>query len=155
VKVGIPSLNERREDILPIARHYLVEFCRKFGKALTGFSRDAEEALTANRWKGNVRELKNVIERAVLMGKGEVVTLEDLGITRAGTAAATQMSAPGSLSFPPVTLSGIDLDSLQGSFDRYYIHEALRLSGGNESRAASLLNINHHTFRYRRKRLDS
>ena len=153
VKVGIPSLNERREDILPIAHHYLVEFGRKFGKPMAGIARDAEEALTVHRWKGNVRELKNVIERAVLMGKGQVVTREDLGITRAGTAAATEMSAPGSLSFPPVTLSGIDLDSLQESFDRYYIHEALRLAGGNESRAASLLNINHHTFRYRKKKL--
>jgi DNA-binding NtrC family response regulator len=155
VKVGIPSLNERREDILPIAHHYLVEFGRKFGKPVAGIARDAEEALTANQWKGNVRELKNVIERAVLMGKGRVVTLEDLGITRAGTAAVPGMSAPGSLSFPPMTLSGIDLDSLQDSFDRYYINEAMRLSGGNESRAASLLNINHHTFRYRRKKLDS
>ena len=153
VKVGIPSLNERREDILPIARHYLVEFCRKFGKTVTGFSRDTEEALTVHRWKGNVRELKNVIERAVLMGKGQVVTREDLGITRAGTAALTEMSSPGYVSFPPLTPSGIDLDSLQDSFDRYYIHEALRLADGNESRAASLLHINHHTFRYRRKKL--
>lgn len=155
VKVAIPSLNERREDILPIAHHYLVEFGRKFGKPVTGIARDAEEALTVHRWKGNVRELKNVIERAVLTGKGKVVTLEDLGITRAGTAAATEMPAPGYLSFPPMTPSGVDLDSLQESFDRHYINEALRLSGGNESRAASLLNINHHTFRYRRKKLEA
>ena len=155
VKVGIPSLNDRPEDILPIARHYLVEFCRKFGKSVTGFSPDAEEALTSCRWKGNVRELKNVIERAILMGKGQIVRREDLGITRGGAGASTEMRATGGLSFPPMTLSGVDLDSLQESFDRYYIDEALRLSGGNESRAASLLNINHHTFRYRRKKLDS
>ena len=153
VKVGIPSLNERREDILPIANHYLVEFGRKFGKPVAGIARDAEEALTAHRWKGNVRELKNVIERAVLVGKGQVVTREDLGITRAGTGGMTEMPAPGYLSFPPVTLSGVDLESLQDSFDRYYIREALRLADGNESRAASLLNINHHTFRYRHKKL--
>ena len=153
VKVGIPSLNERREDILPIANHYLVEFGRKFGKPVAGIARDAEEALMAHRWKGNVRELKNVIERAVLVGKGQVVTREDLGITRAGTGGMTEMPAPGYLSFPPVTLSGVDLESLQDSFDRYYIHEALRLADGNESRAASLLNMNHHTFRYRHKKL--
>jgi DNA-binding NtrC family response regulator len=155
VKVEIPSLNDRREDILPIARHYLMEFGRKFGKSVTGFTADAEEALTSSRWKGNVRELKNVIERAVLMGKGQVVRREDLGITRGGTVASAEMPAAGGLFFPPVTPSGVDLDSLQDSFDRYYIHEALRLSGGNESRAASLLNINHHTFRYRRKKLDT
>jgi DNA-binding NtrC family response regulator len=155
VKVGIPSLNERREDILPIAHHYLVEFCGKFGKTLTGFSRDAEEALTSRRWRGNVRELKNVVERAVLMGKERIVTRKDMGIDGVGAAASSEGPASGSVSFPPVTPSGIDLDSLQESFDRYYIIEALRLSGGNESRAASLLNINHHTFRYRRKKLDS
>ena len=155
VKVGIPSLNKRREDILPIARHYLVEFCRKFGKTLTGFSRDAEEALTSRPWKGNVREVKNVIERAVLMGKGRFVNREDMGIDGAGAAAPTEGPAPGFVSFPPVTLSGVDLDSLQESFDRYFINEALRISGGNESRAASLLNINHHTFRYRRKKMDA
>jgi DNA-binding NtrC family response regulator len=155
VKVEIPSLNDRREDILPIARHYLVEFGRKFGKSVTAFTPDAEEALTSSRWKGNVRELKNVIERAVLMGKGQVVRREDLGITRGGTVASAEMPAADGLFFPPVTPSGVDLDSLQETFDRYYIHEALRLSGGNESRAASLLNINHHTFRYRRKKLDT
>jgi DNA-binding NtrC family response regulator len=52
-----------------------------------------------------------------------------------------------------LTPSGVDVDSLQESFDRYYIGEALRLAGGNESRAASLLRINHHTFRYRRRKL--
>jgi DNA-binding NtrC family response regulator len=155
VKVGIPSLNERREDILPIAHHYLVEFCRKYGKSFTGFSLDAEDALTSRQWRGNVRELKNVVERAVLMGNGRIVAREDMGIDGAGAAAPTEMPAPGFVSFPPVTLSGIDLNSLQESFDRYYINEALRLSGGNESRAASLLNINHHTFRYRRKKLDA
>ena len=153
VKVAIPSLNERREDILPIAHHYLVEFTRKFGKKVTGIARDAEEALTVHRWKGNVRELKNVMERAVLMGKGQVVTREDLGITRTMATASTGEAPQGHLSFPPVTASGIDLDSLQDSFDRYYIREALRLADGNESRAASLLNINHHTFRYRNKKL--
>ncbi len=152
VKVGIPSLNERSEDILPIARHYLVEFGRKFGKAFTGFSGDAEAALTCHRWRGNVRELKNVVERAALTGKGGTVTWEELGIGRDGADPAP--SATGGRTLPPVTLSGVDLDALQQSFDKYYIEEALRLAGGNESRAASLLRINHHTFRYRRRKLE-
>jgi DNA-binding NtrC family response regulator len=155
VKVEIPSLNERPEDILPIARHYLVEFGRKFARPVTGFTPDAEDALTSCRWKGNVRELKNVIERAVLTGKGQVVTRDALGITRARSAGSAEAPAPGGLSLPPMTSSGVDLDSLQESFDRYYINEAMRLAGGNESRAASLLRINHHTFRYRRKKLES
>ncbi len=152
VKVMVPSLNERREDILPIARHYLVEFGRKFGKPFKGFSGDAEAALTARQWKGNVRELKNIVEWAVLAGKGSLVARDDLGLDRAGPGAAQAASLPGAMSFPPLTLSGVNLDALQESFDRYYINEALRLAEGNECRAASLLNINHHTFRYRRKK---
>ena len=153
VKVGIPSLNERREDIVPIARHYLVEFAKKFGRAFSGFTRDAETVLTNCRWKGNVRELKNVVERAVLTAKGNTVTREDLGIDRARPGKEPATPAPMGISFPALTLSGVTLDALQESFDRYYLNEALRLAEGNESRAASLLHINHHTFRYRRKRL--
>ncbi len=151
VRVEIPSLTGRREDIAPIARHFLVEFCRKFGKEFTGFSPDAEEALVACRWRGNVRELKNVIERAVLIGRGPAVGREDLRIDGEGP---DRSAAAGPLSFPFVTPEGVDLNSLEESLAKYYIGEALRLSGGNESRAAGLLRINHHTFRYRKKKLD-
>ena len=71
VRVAVPALSERRDDILPIARHFLAEFSRKFGRAVIGFSTEAEGALLAYPWEGNIRELRNVVERAILSGKGK------------------------------------------------------------------------------------
>ena len=57
------------------------------------------------------------------------------------------------MDFPPVTGEGVDFISIQKSLEKHYIEEALRIAGGNESKAAELLNMNRHTFRYRRKEL--
>ena len=70
IKIEIPSLNERRDDILLLAKHFLHAFMTKFGKNFSGLSKDAEQALLEYRWKGNVRELKNMIERGLLWGPG-------------------------------------------------------------------------------------
>lgn len=154
IKVHIPSLNERREDIVPIAKHFLFEFSRKFDKKVPGIAPQAEMALNAYKWTGNVRELKNMIERAVLICKGAELTVEDLGIKSENETAAPK-PVTGETAFAPLPSTGIDLTAVQNSIERYYIDEALRMSGGNESQAAKLLNMNHHTFRYRRKKLDA
>ncbi len=100
VKVAVPSLNERREDILPIAEHFLVEYSRKFGKPFTSFSGESREALKTHRWKGNVRELRNVIERAVLIGKGPEVALEELGLAAGGGRRPGRGDGHGGLPYP-------------------------------------------------------
>ena len=95
-------------------------------------------------WIGNVRELKNLIERGVLTGKGPGLAIKDLGIE--GTyRVGTETQAGPEPTFPPIPKKGIDLSSVK---------EALEISKGNESKAAKLLNMNHHTFRYRRKKLE-
>ena len=152
VRVQVPSLNERCDDIIPIAKHYLLEFSNKFGKTFTGISQQAESALMAYNWTGHVRELKNLIERGVLTGKGPELTIRDLAIEGADKA-RTQKKAKDGFAFPPLSETGIDLASTQESLEKYYFEEALRMAGGNESKAAKLLNMNHHTFRYRRKKL--
>jgi DNA-binding NtrC family response regulator len=151
IKVEVPSLNKRPDDIIPIARHFLVEFGRKHGKSFTGLSPQAESALKEFHWKGNVRELRNIIERGVLVGKGPELTLQNLGIEDVNK--GDTYNKQSEISFPPIPSTGIDLSSVQESLERYYIEEAFRLAGGNESKAAQLLKINHHTFRYRRKKL--
>jgi len=78
--VQIPSLNERREDIIPLAKHFLYEFSKKFGKKFTRISDRAKSILIEYQWTGNVRELKNLIERGALTGKGPELTTHDLGI---------------------------------------------------------------------------
>ena len=78
VEIKIPPLRERKEDILPLAYHYLNLFSRKYSKNIKGFTKEAEEILLNYSWQGNIRELKNVVERLVLFGKGEYITEEDL-----------------------------------------------------------------------------
>jgi DNA-binding NtrC family response regulator len=155
IKVQVPSLNERPEDIVPLAKHFLHEFSKKFGKKITNISAEAEKALMAHEWTGNVRELKNLMERAVLISKGPELTREALGFEGKDQ---HKEKIPGKIEsdFPPLlSPEGIDLDNQLQSFEKYYIEEAFKMTGGNESKAAKLLNMNHHTFRYRRKKLQS
>lgn len=153
VSVKVPSLSERVEDILPIARHFLAEYSKKFGREFLGISPEAETALTGRRWRGNVRELKNLMERAVLAGKGSYLTPEDLGEEGPLFGNGGRREAPG-FSSPPLPPEGIDFSALQEALEKYYYAEALRRTGGNERRAAALLRMNHHTFRYRKKKYD-
>ncbi|WP_372682426.1 sigma-54-dependent transcriptional regulator [Desulfosarcina sp.] len=150
IRVEIPSLNERKEDIIPLAKHFLFEFNTKFNKNLSGLSSESEKLLRMHNWTGNVRELKNLIERGVLIGKGTELTPQDLGLD--DTASANRSSSIGRPAiFPPLPETGIDLNEIEQSKERYYIETAYKMAKGNESKAAKLLGINHHTYRYRRK----
>jgi DNA-binding NtrC family response regulator len=106
----------------------------------------------AYRWTGNVRELKNMIERATLIGKGPELRVEDLGIEGSHKPETPKQSG-NEFSFPSLNSTGIDLSSVQEALEKHYIIQALEIANGNESKAARLLNINHHTFRYRKKKL--
>jgi DNA-binding NtrC family response regulator len=152
VRMRVPSLNERRADILPLAKHFLVQFSRDFGRKFSRISPEAAAALKAHDWRGNVRELKNLIERGVLVAKGEELTLPDLGIEAPGKTSGSGRKGHES-GFPPIPPEGMDFPAAQESFEKSYFEQALRMAGGNESKAAKLLNMNHHTFRYRRKKL--
>jgi len=154
IKVEAPSLNERRGDIMPLAKHFIMEFRNKFGKVFTGISENAENALMTHNWTGHVRELKNLIEKGVLLGKGPILEVEDLGLAKK-IGSETPKKSTDEFIFPPLPTQGIDLVSTQESLEKYYIEEAFRMAEGNESRAARLLNMNHHTFRYRRKKLQN
>jgi len=152
VKVQVPSLNERRDDIIPLAKHFLLEFSNKFGNKITAISPEAEDSLINHKWVGHVRELKNMIERGVLIGKGSILDVEDLGLEGVHTNDTVKQEREG-IFFQALQSTGIDLVSIQESLEEYYLKEALKMVGGNESQAAKLLNMNHHTFRYRRKKL--
>ena len=154
VKVKIPSLNERKDDIIPIAKHFLYKFSHKFGKKVVGIAPQAESALLGYNWVGHVRELKNIIEKAVLLCKNTKLTIRDLGIEEEHEPEKIEQ-INGEISFPPLPSSGIDLSLVLKSLEQYYFNEAMEITSGNESQAAKLLNMNHHTFRYRRKKLQS
>jgi len=150
ISVKIPSLNHRREDILPIARYFLVQFGEKFGKNITGISPEAESVLERFHFRGNVRELKNLIELAVLTANGAELTVADFGIQ------APELSGPLSrvqpAGRPLIPRQGVDITSILEMYEKQYIEEALLLSRGNETRAAQLLKLKPTTFRYRRQK---
>ena len=152
INIQVPTLNERPDDIVPLAKHFLYEFNRKFDKNLTGISAPAEEVLKTHKWTGNVRELKNLFERAVLISKGSELSVKDIGL-KGTDFIEIPKAADGDMNLPLLADTGIDLSALQESIEAYYIREALKRAGGNESKAAKYLNMNHHTFRYRRKKL--
>ncbi len=147
IKLEIPSLNERRSDILSLATFFLDRFNQKFSKQVTAFSEQALQSIMTHHWTGNVRELKNVMERGVLVAKGTTLTPGDLGFSE-----KPLTDAGRNTKFAPLTADGIDLPLLRQEMDRFYIQASLALTNGNESQAAKLLNINHHTFRYHRKK---
>ena len=153
IKVQVPSLNERPGDIIPLAKHFLVEFSRKFGKKFTAISSEAETVLKQYDWIGNVRELKNIIERGVLVGDGPELSLQDLGLIDDKGHGKIALQKGQGPSFAPLSSEGINLTVAQETMERFYIQSALQLAEGNESKAARLLHMNHHTFRYRRKKL--
>jgi DNA-binding NtrC family response regulator len=153
IKIQVPSLNERPEDILPLAKYYLDHFNTKFDTRFTGLSPEAEQALRAHHWIGNVRELKNLIERAVLTARQSELTPPDLGLdNRRNTACDPDDWLQILPTLPP---TGMDLSQTLERIERHFIDQALQLSGANESQAARLLGLNHHTFRYRHRKLSS
>ncbi len=145
VKIQVPSLNERREDILPVASYFLERLGRKHGKRFTGISHDAGEFLKSYNWKGNVRELKNMIERGVLVGEGPQLRLSDLGLNDLHH----HPPITHDTALPPLPECGIDL----GALEAHYIREALRKTKGNAVEAAKLLGMSYYTFRYRMRKL--
>lgn len=152
IKVEIPKLSKRTDDILPIANHFLLEFSNKFNKTFTGISPEAEKILLNHEWQGNIRELKNCLERAVLTGNGPLLSPEDIGLPP-GAEPVPDRPVPaedGTVSLPG---SGTDIDAILRATEKKYFQKALELSGGNESKAARLLNLNYYTFRHRRKKL--
>jgi DNA-binding NtrC family response regulator len=150
-RVEVPSLGRRRDDIVPIAMHFLEGFGRKFGKSFTDISPDARAAIEGHNWRGNVRELRNAMERAALTGKGPTLEQGDLGLTERGGGEGVRQEP--SSPYPPLPAGGLDLRSAQEAMEKFYLAEALAATGGNESRAAALLQLNHHTFRYRARKL--
>ncbi|OQY53396.1 MAG: Fis family transcriptional regulator [Desulfobacteraceae bacterium 4572_89] len=152
VKAKIPSLNERSDDIMPLAKHFLHEFNIKFGKNLQGFSDQARSLLESHRFTGNVRELKNIIERSVLVAKNQLLSVEEMGLfpQKTTSKASEKMIKSVVESLPE---EGVHLVDLLSGVERQYMSMAMKQSRNNESQAAKLLNMNHHTFRYRWKKL--
>ena len=149
VKLEVPSLNQRRKDILPIARYFLEKFSKKFTKSFTDFTPAAAQALEAFSWTGNVRELRNMIERAVLLNNGRQLDIDPLGIEMTANTPKQGFEPQDHWVVSPLTSAGIDFPAALQSLEEAYLTKALELASGNVSKAAKLLNLSRDKFRYR------
>jgi DNA-binding NtrC family response regulator len=153
VKLEIPSLNQRREDIIPLTKFFLNKFTKKFRKAFTGLTPEAIDALTNYHWTGNVREMRNLIERAVLLGSGTQLSAEQLGIETSQSSTAPTSFSKNQTTLPNLTTEGIDLPAILQSIEKTYFEQALDLASGNATKASKLLKLSRDKFRYRRHKI--
>ena len=126
IPVDVPPLRQRREDIPALAEHFLTEANRRLNRHLEGFSEEALEALREAPWRGNIRELENVVERAVLLADGPMVSVDDLQI-------GEQSAGGGNGEVPAVKIppTGIPLEEIE----RQAVVEALE-SGATPDRGS-------------------
>jgi two-component system, NtrC family, response regulator AtoC len=144
IPIFLPSLRERKEDIIVLVNHFMETFAREFNKPIKGISSMAEKLLVEYNWPGNIRELKNVIERAIILGNDETLLLENLPLEI--VAKASQMSVPmTTFKLPP---EGIDIEEVE----RELIKQSLEITDWNQSKAAKKLNLGIDAFRYRMKK---
>jgi len=147
IDIHIPPLRERREDIIPLAEHFLARLAERRSTEPMTLSTDARVALMAYDWPGNVRELENVMERAAVLTDAPLISASQLPGPAQGQA-MTGTDLPAA-EFE----AGFDLDSVIGGVEKFYILAALAKAGGNRSRAAALLGIKRTTLLARIKSL--
>jgi len=133
ITIRVPALRDRREDILPLAQHFLSHYSLALGKRMTGFTDQATNALCAYSWPGNVRELRNVIERAVVLSSTDLISPD--GLPRQMLAHAED--------------EGIATDSKIEQMEKTMLLDVMRKNRGNVSSAARELGISRDTLRYR------
>jgi DNA-binding NtrC family response regulator len=131
ISLHLPPLRERREDIVPLANSFLKRFAAQANRTLTGFRPSAVERLTAFDWPGNVRQLQNEVQRAVLLCEGNEIDASDLSISE--TRAAAEESADTNFTL----LEGVE---------RNAIIQMLKETGGNKLETAKRLGIGRQTL---------
>jgi len=142
VTIRMPPLRERKEDIVPLARHFLHGFSVDLKKNIRGFSPAAIRVLSRHNWPGNIRELENTIERAVLMADGEVIEPDDLTLGQHGETGDDRTRRSSILRLPA---EGIELEELE----RMAIIEALKMNDWVQKDAARFLGISSRVMNYK------
>ena len=150
VPVQLPPLRDRREDIPLIAEHFLVKYRQTMGKSIETISGEAIARLVSYHWPGNIRELENVIERAVALEKTPTILAESLPGTLRGLGPAAPAPRAGDVAALPEV--GFDLEQHVQSVERRYLAQALERAGGVQVRAAELLGMSFRSFRYYAKK---
>jgi DNA-binding NtrC family response regulator len=126
--IQLPPLRERTEDIMLLSEHFASKYGLQLNKSIAGFTKDAEELLTTRQWKGNIRELENAIQRAVIIAKSDIINAGDFMLEN-----PSDQSCPGNGS---IRVMEMDL-----------IRKTLEETNGNKTKAAKMLGVSVRTIR--------
>jgi len=144
IPITLPPLRSHPEDIPPLVQHFLTVFGQKMNKPALAVAPPAMRALQQYGWKGNVRELQNVLERVVAMVSGTEITLNDVIQWMQESSINAESKVPSE-----IPSEGLDLESLINGIERELLVKALARSGGVKKEAARLLKLNARSLRYR------
>jgi DNA-binding NtrC family response regulator len=141
-RIDVPPLRQRRDDVLPLARFFLAELASRAGKAIGRLAPETERRLLAYPFPGNVRELRNVIERAVILESGPLLS-EDAMLLRAPAPPPERTSRPGA---PPMTPPAVDEPPPTfADVEKAYLEQLLERAGGNRSQVARWMGVSYPT----------
>ena len=136
VHIALPALRDRQEDIVPLAELFLQRFAAKYHRPLTGIAPEAADLLKAQRWSGNIRELQNCIEKAVILSEGTMLTAKDLDFSSALHSGRNDNSGTGRNDTPVIP----------SEVEESKVREAMERCNGNISAAAKLLGVSRPTL---------
>jgi DNA-binding NtrC family response regulator len=128
VHIALPALRERKEDIVPLSQMFLERFAEKYHRPLKGLDDQAKTVLESARWSGNIRELQNVIEKAVILSEGRELTAKDIQLESAAKAAETTIKA------------------VSEAEEERLVRQAMDRTDGNISAAAKMLGVSRPTL---------
>lgn len=155
VPITVPPLRERPEDILPLSSHFLRLFTLQFKRSINGFTPDALSAMKAYAWPGNIREMRNTLERAVLMND-----CEELDVVHLGLLLESHVPVAACLEDVSRVLEGdipqdFDLETAMHKLEEHLVRAVMTATGGNQSETARQLGIHRDKLRYRLKRYEN
>jgi two-component system response regulator PilR (NtrC family) len=143
IPIQLPPLRERREDIPLLVAHFLQKFSKELGKDVRGVTPEAMAVLERYRWPGNIRELENVLERAIVLGAGDM-----LGVDSLPESVRRERPVKG-LDSVDLPEDGLDLEATLDAIESRYLQRALDRTGGVQTKAAELLKMTFRQFRYK------
>ena len=146
VSIEMPPLRERKDDIVPLANTFIRKFSGELKKKIEGLEADAQKLLMRYNWPGNIRELENTIERAMLLAEGRAIAGGDLRLGETPTAGGNGRDQASIVKIPP---TGIPLEDVE----RFALVEALKMSNWVQKDAAELLSISPRVMNYKIKTL--
>jgi DNA-binding NtrC family response regulator len=144
IPIFLPALRERKEDIIQLANYFMESFGKEFNKSVKAISSMAEKMLLEYSWPGNIRELKNVIERAIILGTEDMLLIENLPLEIIAKSSTSTVPV-STFKLPP---EGVDIEEVE----KELIRQSLEITDWNQSKAAKKLNLGIDAFRYRMKK---